>query len=448
MIVIVDSDIRIKNPSKELLEWSANNLTFNNSEYHRKLAMGFYVGNIPKEYMLYERIDGDLVLPYGCGSYITPMIIKDAKIISNLVKGKNITMKGSVPLYDYQAEAIQPLIKGRNGLLISPAGSGKTQIGIALIKEIGLKALWITHTADLLKQSRDRAKEYLKGDFGTITDGKINIGADITFSTIQTLVNIDLDKYKNEWDVIIVDEAHRVAGSPTKVMMFYKVLNSLSARHKYGLTATYERQGMKNFRNSTQFILGDILHEIPQSKVDEKIIKAEIKPLFLDTPLSEKLMDTDGVVNYTKLISYLVNNKKRNQEIVKHLKNSKDEYNIILSGRVEHLEVLCEMLGEGEVLVGKTPKKKRDEIIERAKAGEIRYIFSTFSLAKEGLDIPILSRLHLVTPIKDKISVVQSKGRIERNFEGKRKPVVYDYVDVAIPHLVNYYKVRQRHYKK
>ena len=197
--------------------------------------MGFYVGNIPKEYMLYERIDGDLVLPYGCGSYITPMI-KDAKIINNLVKGKNITMEGSVPLYDYQAEAIQPLIKGRNGLLISPAGSGKTQIGIALIKEIGLKALWITHTSDLLKQSKDRAEEYLKGDFGTITGGKVNIGADITFSTIQTLVNIDLNKYKNEWDVIIVDEAHRVAGSPTKVMMFYKVLNSLSARHKYGLT--------------------------------------------------------------------------------------------------------------------------------------------------------------------------------------------------------------------
>jgi superfamily II DNA or RNA helicase len=81
------------------------------------------------------------------------------------------------------------------------------------------------------------------------------------------------------------------------------------------------------------------------------------------------------------------------------------------------------------------------------RAGGIRYLFSTYSLAKEGLDIPILDWLFLATPHKEKSIVKQAVGRIERAIDGKDTPIVYDYVDINIPHLMNFYKKRRRNYQ-
>ena len=86
----------------------------------------------------------------------------------------------------------------RYGILQSPAGSGKTQMGIALVMRYGRRALWLTHTADLLNQSKARAERYMdKRLIGTITEGKVNIGQGITFATIQTMCRLDLAQHKD-----------------------------------------------------------------------------------------------------------------------------------------------------------------------------------------------------------------------------------------------------------
>lgn len=449
MIFKITEVITISNPSYEVVKWADDNLVFNNPEYQKKKAMGLWLGDTPEKLVLYERNGTDLIVPYGAGGYLMPYIHnKPVVIANNLTPEKPVHIKGLIPLYDYQEEAVPKLVKGRNGLLVSPAGSGKTQIGIALIQRLGLKALWVTHTIDLLKQSKSRAETYLKGDFGTIMGGEVNIGADITFATVQTMVNLDLNKYKNEWNVIVVDEAHRVTGSPTNVMQFYKVLNNLNARHKYGLTATYKTKGVKDFKRTAEFILGAVIHEIPESAVADKIIKSRKNIVDLDTPFALDYLNPDGTMNFNNLMTYLTENEERNNQIVQDLKDNAGQFNLILSHRVAHLHLLRDMLGEGVVVVGSVKGKDRDKYIQDAREGKINYLFSTFHLAKEGLDIPILNRLYLTTPIKDYISTIQSVGRIERNIEGKKQPVVYDYVDVNIPHLKGFARARQRHYNK
>ena len=109
-------------------------------------------------------------------------------------------------------------------------------MGIALAAELSGKTLWVTHTQDLLNQSYERAAQYFpKNTLGKITAGKVMIGSHMTFATAQTLCKLDLSRYEYVWDTVIVDECHRLAGTPTQVTMFYKILNSLAARHKYGL---------------------------------------------------------------------------------------------------------------------------------------------------------------------------------------------------------------------
>jgi superfamily II DNA or RNA helicase len=60
---------------------------------------------------------------------------------------------------------------------------------------------------------------------------------------------------------------------------------------------------------------------------------------------------------------------------------------------------------------------------------------ATYQLAKLGLDIPILNKLVMATPKKDKTSIQQAVGRTMRPEEGKKQPVVYDLWDINVPQL-------------
>ena len=45
------------------------------------------------------------------------------------------------------------------------------------------------------------------------------------------------------------------------------------------------------------------------------------------------------------------------------------------------------------------------------KSGDVRYLLSNYQLAKEGLDLPIADTLHLILPMRDKRTIVQSAGK-------------------------------------
>ena len=88
-------------------------------------------------------------------------------------------------------------------------------------------------------------------------------------------------------------------------------------------------------------------------------------------------------------------------------------------------------------------KKEREIILNDFKLGNIHFLFSTYKLFKEGIDVPIADVLHLAFPIKDKTTLIQSKGRVERLYEGKDNAYVIDYVDNAIGFLNNMYIKRK-----
>ena len=450
----VSNVITIDNPSGELLRWCRQNLKLKNPEYAKKQRMHFWVGNTPEYLYLYETHGDKLVLPFGVLRNIISMIdINDLKM--DFPVPEKIDYGCKIPLYDYQEKAVEEVYWKHYGILQSAAGSGKTQMGIALIAKLGKRALWLTHTKDLLLQSKDRAKQYMREALlGTITEGKVNIGHGITFATVQTMCNLDLAQYKDMWDVIIVDECHRVAGTPTAVSQFSKVLNSLSARHKYGLSATVHRSD--GLIQATFALLGDVVYTVPTEAVADKIMKVGINPIPTGVGLSRGCLNTDGTLNYTKLIGYLAESDERNLRIIECIVENRLKPALILSDRLGHLETLMSMLPkdmrEDAVMVsGKMTSKKgkaeREQAIADMRSGAKRYLFATYSLAKEGLDVPRLERLYMATPQKDYAVITQAIGRIARTSKGKEDPVVYDFVD-DIQYLVKAYKKRCTTYRK
>ena len=456
MKIIVSNEITIIEPTQEILDWCKQELVLPNPDYAKKERMGLWVGNTPRTLCLYKINGNSVILPIGAFKYIKPMI-KTCEYEKSLDLANNepVDYDAKVNLYDYQEKAVEQMLKVGFGILQSPAGSGKTQMGIALAVKLGKKCLWLTHTQDLLKQSYDRASQYIdKSLLGTITAGKVNIGAGITFATVQTLAKQDLIQYKYMWDVVIVDECHRVAGTPTSMTQFSKVVSNLACRYKYGLSATVHRaDGMIK---CCYMLLGDVKHIVPDEAVKDKVMAVKVVRVDTMCNMPMSALDTDGTINYTKLISSLAMNMKRNDVIRRMIMIRPRHYHLILSDRLDQLYTIYNSLPPelkelASIIDGSMTSKKgkaeREQAIEDMRAGKKHFLFASYKLAKEGLDIPRLDRLHLATPQKDYAIIVQSVGRIARTFEGKEQPICFDYVD-NFSMAENMYKLRCRHYRK
>lgn len=455
MKIEVSNVLTVIAPTQEMIDWCNKNLVISNPEYIKKARMHKWLGNTPSKLSLYGRRGDELILPFGTLRNLPQSITQESYFTSTFGKPVEIDYGKDVPLYPYQEEAVQIVFKNKYGILQSPAGSGKTQMGIALVKRFGVRALWLTHTLDLLNQSKARAEQYTnKSLLGTITGGKVNIGRGITFATIQTMCKLDLAQYKDFWDVIIVDECHRCSGTPTAMTQFYKVLNALAARHKIGLSATVHRSD--GMIEATYALLGHIVYTVPDEAVGDKIMKVGIKPEDTGVTISREALNTDGTLNYPKLITYLTTCLERNSLIVSAIEENEGRPSLILSDRLDHLFHLKSLLPsdmeeQAVMISGKMNTKKgrveREQAMEDMRTGRKKYLFATYSLAKEGLDIPCLERLYLTTPQRDYAIVTQSIGRIARTCDGKADPIAYDFVD-NIAYLIKSYKNRCTIYRK
>lgn len=462
MKVEISNEIVIFEPTIEVINWVNNNLILDNLEYRTMKYLGkedlIKWKKIPEKICLFYERFSSLILPFGCLRAIWPMI-KDCDIHTTFNNAGDISIKNDSPtyeLYDYQEEAVREMVKAKSGVLVSPAGSGKTTCGIEIIRRIGKKALWLCHTSDLLRQARDdMLAMYPNVKIGLTTEGKLEIGDDVTISTIQTLEKLDPDLYKNSFDVIIVDESAHVASSPTKMKMFGKILSKIPARYKYGLTATPKRSD--GLIKSMYCYLGANLDGVmaPTFKVEKervKTIPSFHKKIELNSGYDEEkifeLYDESGMLVYNNLITSLSENNERNDKIIENVIecNKYGRKQVVLTLRVSHCEELLRKLKEkginAELITGKSNAKQREKVLKQQVKWDV--IVSTYSLLKEGVSIKELDTLHMATPIKDKAMVVQCAGRIERYLPNKKQPIVFDYVDMDIPYCQKRYTDRRR----
>lgn len=432
MKAIVGKEIRVIEPSPDFRAMVESELTVSNPDFARLKKMGKWTGGTPSTIRFYRTEGKDIILPFGCLKEYVFKNIKDVE--ADFEQTENVIYAQYVPLYEYQDKAVEEALAKRNGILVAPCGSGKTQMGLAIARRISKPTLWITHTRDLMVQAEERAKSIFdlpKEAYGEITEGKVNIGTHLTFSTVQTLARVNLDNLK--FGCVIVDECHHAVQSYKSTSMFAKVMNQISCRYKFGLTATpYRGDGLEKGMFA---LIGDIC-----SIVDEKEVKEKTVPVYevwYNVPISTNSIECyngDGTLDYTKLITGLCNDEERNTYIGRTIVDIEGSC-LVLSDRLSQLESLmsfvsnfknCDMVKATNTKKG---KKERKEAIEKLKDGRIDCLFATYKLAKEGLDIPSLEHVVMASPIKDKSTVIQTAGRVARKAEGKTCGYVHDFID-------------------
>lgn len=457
MNTIIANRIFIEDPSDEVIAWAKDNLCFPNPEFEKKQRMGFWVGRTPRELRLYEWDGNKLILPFGVCREIMPLL--RGSIVTCDFRQNNVIDYGSksMGLYDYQKQAVLGMIDAKYGILKAGCGAGKTNCAIALIKALRRRALWLCNKHELIKQSMDRAAQFIDPSlFGTITEGRVDVGIGITFATVQTMSRLDLTKYRDYWDVIIVDECHGVAVSASTFTMYEKVLNHLSARGKFGLTATPHRSD--GLIKATFALLGKVMYEIPEEATASRTMSVKVLKVTTEAKITDSCLNVDGTINYTGLLEHITTDAERNKLIARKIMGEKGRSCLILSDRLNQLEAIRNLLPyemqERSVYINgkmtnKTSKAERENGIEHMRTGEKKYLFGSYKIAREGLDIPCLERLFMASPVKDPAVVEQSVGRIRRTSEGKTDtPVVYDFVDEDIGMCIGWYKKRRSIYRK
>lgn len=437
MKIVIGSSITISSPTQEICVLCNRELIIDNPDYIAKLKAGRWIGNTPPKMYLYERCGDDLVVPFGfLNQILKTQSGANAKVVWESYRPREdfaADYQSTIQLYDYQQDVVDKMIVMRNGIAVMPCGSGKTQTALECVAKLGLKTLWLTHTQDLLNQSLERAKNCFDCSddmFGTITAGKVNISNGITFATVQTMCKLDLAKYRTEWAVVVVDECQHCCGSPTRVTQFYKVVNSLYAPYKYGLTATPYRAS-DDLDESMYALLGEIITKVDRNQVAGTTCPVKVECISTGyIPDMDAALNGDGTIDYAGLTSDLISNAERFELVSNIIHDRCYKYSMVLANRVEYITKLQQAYaGRSVCISAKGSKRARKEALKKLNSGEIDCIFATYQLAAEGLDCPNLRYVVFATPEKNERIVTQSVGRVARKANGKAYGTVIDFVD-------------------
>ena len=178
--IVVTNNIRIRGCPVPLRADITKALTYNNPEYIDRKKKKRPTWGIESKIPLYLYDQEALVVPRGYLPELVGLLQKNGydplRIIQDdLTDGLPVDFGPWNPTYQLkedQAPAVDAAFK-QNGILVAPAGAGKTVLGLCYIYMKRRPALWITHTKDLLYQSAGEAAKILKGvgRIGIIGDG-------------------------------------------------------------------------------------------------------------------------------------------------------------------------------------------------------------------------------------------------------------------------------------
>lgn len=434
MDINVSNTIKITNEVEFISKFVADELTVENPKFKEAVNAGRSTWGIQPVIKNFNVDQGIIHLPRG---YLDRLlqIMQENNLSVNIIDNRSFFGKNAIQHEhvidprDYQYKALSIMAQHTEGVLVAPAGSGKTVMGIALAIMAGQKMLWITHTKVLADQFINRVGQFItnleEDDLGSIMAGKWIIGDKITVGLVQTLVRSPekINEISDDFGMVIVDEAHHCPAST-----FTSVVNSLNPYYLYGLTATPKRRdGLQNilFQN-----IGPVRHVIPRSEVAKgnRVITPTIKVVKLQTPLL-------GIDNYQQLLKALVENDERNNIIISDIVREQALGNvcIVVTDRKIHAEILFEKLKEKGVKVGIATghynNNFRKTTLTDLEKGLINTLVCTSHLVGEGFDHAPLNRLFLCLPFRDEAKCEQVSGRVQRSCPGKTDSIIYDYVD-------------------
>lgn len=335
-------------------------------------------------------------------------------------------------------DSLDNLVKDgkKKALLVSATGTGKTYASAFGVQRLQPKRiLFIVHREQILKQAMDTYQKVFGNKAhsmgilsGNTTDASIK-DRDFIFATIQTISrDHTLNSFsKNDFDVIIIDEAHRTGGAT-----YQKVMNYFKPNFLYlGMTATPERSD--NF-NVYELFDYNIAYEIRlQHALEDRLLCPFHYFGIADLKIDDESVKTQ---DFSRLIS---NNRVEHvMDYAKYYGHSGDRIKgLIFCSTVKEAEKLSEAFNKKGwrtlALSGANTQQEREDAIKRlcddsvAESERLDYIL-TVDIFNEGVDIPDINQVIMLRPTESPIIFVQQLGRGLRKANNKEYVVVLDFI--------------------
>lgn len=363
---------------------------------------------------------------------------------------------GNIRPYEFQISAVDTTNNTSHGVIVSPTGSGKTIIIALLIDKHKLKTLIVVDNRVLLYQTYDFLNLVFPNQVGIIGDGDFSI-RNVTVATVQSLTSIlgigkkqeptayaqSLQEYLLNVGLVVHDE---VQGADNKgINILY---TKIPANIFIGTTATPYAWARVSEKDKNLEMEQNFGTKIYDSREIVDFIKLGITvPLYIQKFSVPVVPNFGGRTSGNKEDDYkeildaqVINNKARTLLIAQKARE------LVKAGCscyvyfkfIKHGEELYECLSDMNPMMmqGKTPRNKRDKILQQINDKERLLVIS--DIGSYGLNIRSLDSVILAHPLRD---LRQIKGRACRAYPGKKFGLILDPVD-EVPILLKHSELR------
>ncbi|MFL0196229.1 DEAD/DEAH box helicase [Clostridium sp. WILCCON 0269] len=316
-------------------------------------------------------------------------------------------------------------------LVIAATGTGKTYMSaFDVIKYNPRRMLFLVHREEILRDAEKTFKKLVKNknkSTGLLTGTSKEIDADYVFSTVQSMNNYIDNFKKDDFEYIIVDEAHHAASSSYK-----KIMDYFKPKFLLGMTATPERCDGGNIFD---IFSGNIALEV---RLREALEQELIVPFHYfgitdidGIDLSDvSLQDIDEIVKRLKVnerVDFII------EKVLFYGYDGEKCKCIGFCANIDHAEYMASEFNKRGIksvcLTGKNSPSGRAVYIKRLENDddELEVIF-TVDIFNEGVDIPSINLVLMLRPTSSPIIFIQQLGRGLRKHKGKTFLTVLDFI--------------------
>ena len=335
-----------------------------------------------------------------------------------------------------QKKAIENLHRLRlsgedKALVIAATGTGKTYMSaFDVLNYEPKKMLFLVHREEILRGAERTFRKVAKNknkSMGLLTGNKKDMEADYLFATIQSM-NIYLNHFrKDEFEYIIIDEAHHSA-SPT----YQSVINYFKPKFLLGMTATPERSDNENIFDIFD---NNVALELRLREALELNIVIPFHYFGITDIESIDLSDVD--VNNISEISKRLRVNERVDFIIEKMKfygyDGEKRKCIGFCANIDHAKYMSEEFNRRGIvstyLIGQDSTDVREACIKKLEADEdeLEVIF-TVDIFNEGVDIPSINLILMLRPTDSPIVFIQQLGRGLRKHIDKEFLTILDFI--------------------
>lgn len=335
-------------------------------------------------------------------------------------------------LREYQQEALDSLEAMRANketiaLLYHATGTGKTVTAVMDAKRCGGRVLFVAHTMELVNQAYNTFKNLWDTvSVGKFADSVKDTDSHVICGSIQS-VALNLELFQdNDFDYIIIDEAHHASADT-----YQKVLAYFKPKFTLGLTATPERADDTNILE----IFKNTAHKLDIQTAVEIGALVPVRCIRIHTNIDMTKVRFNSVQYNIRDLDDKIFVPERNKLIVDTwLSYVKNKRTVVFCASVKHAEQIAKLFQDSGIAAlavsGSMKTSERNEQLAKFASGDIK-VLCACDLLNEGWDCPQTEVLFMARPTMSKVLYTQQLGRGMRNCEGKNHLMVFDFVDNA-----------------